>query len=557
MVGFTIPLAVFGASAAKTFMDLEKQAIRFRRVYGDAFSTPEGTEQAVKDVQELASEFTKYGVAIEKTMELAADAAQMGLTGAALTAQIREATRLAVLGEVEQQEALKTSISITNAFGIAAGDLASKIDFLNAVENETVTAISDLTIAIPKAAPVVRQLGGGIEELAFFLTAMKEGGINASEGANALKSGLASLINPTAVSAAFLQKLGISIRGIVEANKGDIKGIVIDFAQALDQLDPTNRARAIEQLFGKFQFSRISTLFQNVIADGNQAQRVLELANASTSELAAISDRELGKVAESATFKYEKAIQDFKMALAPVGEEFLKAVTPIIEFGTSLIKQFNSMDDGAKGFVTNITLLFAGLGPVLLMTVGLLANGIANIIKGAGAISQLFQRLRGGPGGVANEISYLTQEQMEALAVAASLDQVHSKLAQTFTSEKAAVDALAVAYRRAVDAQRSFGVPPTIRGVSNIAPNMYASGTVNVPGPKGAGDVVPAMLSPGEAVIPAKQAEKYRGFISSMISGNVPGFANGVMLGMPRSGKSVGKNRDVADAIYQEFLKSS
>jgi TP901 family phage tail tape measure protein len=557
MVGFTIPLAVFGSMASKTFMDLEKQAIRFKRVYGDAFSLPADADKAVKEMQELASEFTKYGIAIEKTMELAADAAQMGLTGSALNAQVREATRLAVLGEVEQQEALTATISVTNAFGVAAEDLAKKIDFLNAVENETVTSINDLTIAIPKAGPVVKQLGGDVEDLAFFLTAMKEGGINASEGANALKSGLASLINPTKVSSEFLQKLGINIAGIVEANKGDVKGVVIDFAEALDTLDPLNRARAIEQLFGKFQFSRISTLFQNVIAEGNQAQRVLELANASTSELALLSERELGKVAESTTFKYEKAIQDFRMALAPVGEEFLKAITPIIEFGTSLIKQFNNMDAGVKGFVTNITLLFAGVGPVLLMTVGLLANGIANIIKGAGAISQLFQRLKGGPGGVASEISYMTQEQMEALAVAASLDQVHSKLQQTFTSEKLAIDALTLSYQRAVAAQRAFGLPPTIRAAGSVAPQMYASGTVKVPGPKGAGDVVPAMLSPGEAVIPADQAEKYRGFISSMIAGKVPGFANGVMLGMPRSAKSVSKNREAADAIYQEFLKSS
>jgi TP901 family phage tail tape measure protein len=557
MVGFTLPLAAFGAVASKTFMDLEKQAIRFKRVYGDAFSLPADADKAVKEMQELASEFTKYGVAIEKTMELAADAAQMGLTGAALSSQVREATRLAVLGEVEQQEALSATISVTNAFGVAAEDLAKKIDFLNAVENETVTSINDLTIAIPKAGPVVQQLGGDVEDLAFFLTAMKEGGINASEGANALKSGLASLINPTKVSSEFLQKLGINISGIVEANKGDVKRVVIDFAQALDTLDPLNRARAIEQLFGKFQFSRISTLFQNVIAEGNQAQRVLELANASTSELATLSERELGKVAESTTFKYEKAIQDFRMALAPVGEEFLKAITPIIEFGTSLIKQFNNMDAGVKGFVTNITLLFAGLGPVLLMTVGLLANGIANIIKGAGAISQLFQRLKGGPNGVAGEINYMTQEQMEALAVAASLDQVHSKLQQTFTSEAAAIEALTLAYQRAVSAQRAFGVPPTMTGPSRVAPAAFAAGTLSVPGPKGAGDVVPAMLSPGEAVIPAKQAEKYRGFIASMIEGRVPGFAKGVMLGMPRSAKSVSKNREVADAIYQEFLKSS
>jgi hypothetical protein len=53
----------------------------------------------------------------------------------------------------------------------------------------------------------------------------------------------------------------------------------------------------------------------------------------------------------------------------------------------------------------------------------------------------------------------------------------------------------------------------------------YANGIVSVPGPKGAGDIQPAMLSPGEAVIPAKQSEKYMPLIRSMIADNVPGYA--------------------------------
>jgi hypothetical protein len=55
----------------------------------------------------------------------------------------------------------------------------------------------------------------------------------------------------------------------------------------------------------------------------------------------------------------------------------------------------------------------------------------------------------------------------------------------------------------------------------------YANGVVSVPGPKGAGDVVPAMLSPGEAVIPAKMAKKYGGLINGMIAGNIPGYREG------------------------------
>jgi TP901 family phage tail tape measure protein len=309
MVGFTVPLMLLGSTAAKTFMKLEEQAIRFKRVYGEMFTTQEETDAMVKQIQTLAKEYTKYGVAVEKTMEMAANAAAMGKMGAELTAQVTEATRLAVLGGVEQEQALETTISVTNAFGVAAEDLAKKIDFLNAVENQTVVSIEDLTVAIPKAGPVVQQLGGDVEDLAFFLTAMKEGGINASEGANALKSGLASLINPSEKASKMLAGLGINIKGIVEANKGDVAATVVGFSQALDTLDPLNRARAIEQLFGKFQFSRLSTLFKNVTAEGSQAARVLGLTKATTEELAILSQRELDKIENTTTYKFKKSME--------------------------------------------------------------------------------------------------------------------------------------------------------------------------------------------------------------------------------------------------------
>jgi TP901 family phage tail tape measure protein len=556
MVGFTLPLSVFGSMAAKTFMDLEKQAIQFKRVYGDLMTGEAETNAMVEEIQTLAREFTKYGVALTDTMDLAAQAAATGMTGAALTAQVTEATRLGVLGNVELGEAFKTTISITDAFGVATEDLANKIDFLNAVENQTITSIADLTIAVPKAGPVVKQLGGDVEDLAFLLTAMREGGINASEGANALKSGLASLINPTGVASDMLRGFGINIQAIVQQNKGDVVGLVTDFARALDGLDPLNRAKAIEQLFGKFQFSRLSTLFQNVIRDGTQASRVLELTNATVEELAQLSSRELGKIEESSTFKFQKAIEDLKAAIAPVGEEFLKAITPVIEFGTKLLEEFNKLDSGVKGFITGATLLFAGLGPVVLMVVGLLANGVANLIKGVGMIGQVFQKLRGQATGVGAETNYMTEEQLRSLSVAASLDQVHSKLKQTFTSEAAAVDLLTAAYTRSLNAQRAFSVPGGVaRGTTPT--QKYANGVVSVPGPKGAGDIVPAMLSPGEAVIPAKHAKKYAPLIQGMIAGDLPGYAKGVFLGMPQSAKSVSKNRTAADEVYEMFKKSS
>jgi len=525
MVGFTLPLTLFASSAARSFMEIEKQVIRIRRVYGDFSTTVAETDQMIDSIKTLAGEYTKYGVAVSDTLGLAAEAAAAGKSGQELLAQISQATRLAVLGNVEQTQALETTMSVTNAFGVATEDLANKIDFLNAVENQSVTSIEDLTIAIPKAGPVVQQLGGDVEDLAFFLTAMKEGGINASEGANALKSGLAALINPTGKAKEMLQGFGINIEKIVNSNKGDIKGLVLDFASALDTLNPLDRARAIEQLFGKFQFSRLSTLFQNVIGEGTQASRVLELTKATTQELAILSQRELKKVEETTTYKFEKAFADFQAALAPVGEQFLKAITPVIEFGTKLLNQFNSMGDGAKSFAVILTTVVAGIGPVLLMTVGLVANGVANLIKMFQALGTIFKKSGADTTTLGLQTDYMTQQQIEAAAVAASLNQSHSKLSQTFSVEAAALNNLTLAYQKAVTAQRGFAMPGGRVAGSATKPKGFASGVVSVPGPKGKGDTVPAMLSPGEAVIPADMAKKYGGLIQGMVFDNIPGYS--------------------------------
>ena len=530
MVGFTIPLTIMGATASREFMKLEEQAIRFRRVYGDMFTTNKETRQALADVRELSKEFTKFGVSVEDTIDLAASVAQMGAMGADLTNQVTQATRLAVLGGIEQQEALDTTISLTNAFGLATDQLAGKIAFLNAAENQTILSIEDFNEAIPKAGSVVNQLGGSVEDLAYFLTAMREGGINASQSANALKSSLARLINPTEVAVQKMSGFGIDILGIVDENAGNLRGTIQVLAKELDKLDPLDKARAVEQLFGKFQFARMSTLFENIVKDGSQANKVLQLTTNSAEELAIIADRELNRVSESPMYKFKKAIEEFQASLAPLGEAFLKLATPVIEFGNRVLDQFNNLSDGTKQFITGAVAIGGVVAPALIMVVGLIANAIANTIKFGLMIKTALSGAANSSGMLTDQYQYMNQEQIEAAAVAASLDQVHAKLRQTFTAEAAAVDKLTAAYDRSIAKQRQMAMASggKMGPGAGRAPKKYNDGVLSVPGPKGAGDIVPAMLAPGEAVIPARMAEKYSPLIDSMISGNIPGYKDGV-----------------------------
>jgi TP901 family phage tail tape measure protein len=533
MVGFTLPLATLGLTAGRVFMDMEKAAIKFKKVYGDLFTAPGESEAAMESIVELGKTYTAYGIAVSDALSMAADAAAAGFAGADLQNQTNAALKLSVLGQLELNKALETTISLQNAFGISSADLATEIDFLNAVENQTVISLDDMTTAVPKVAPVIKSLGGDVRDLAFFMAAMKEGGINASEGANALKSGLASLINPTDRAREMLSGFGVNLRGIIDANEGDVTGVVVGFAKALDQLDPLNRAQAIEQLFGKFQFARLSTLFANVAKDGTQASRVLELAGSSVEELAALSEGELGVAAASSMNKFLAAVENIKLALAPIGETFLQIATPIIEFGTKMLEAFNNLPDGIKKSITAVITIIGGIGPIALMTFGLINNGIANMIKFFATVRLGYLRITGQAKGVGDETSYMTNEQLEAAAAAASLDQAHSNLTQRFTAEKVAVDALRRSYEAAVAAGNRFallnpGMMKPGKAAASSAPRMAKGGILSGPG-NGKSDSILSWLSNGEAVIPADVVEENPELIKALIAGGlkIPGFAKG------------------------------
>ena len=169
MVGFTIPLTILGSTASKTFMEMEAQALKFKKVYGDLFTPQEETQAALDGITELGQMFTKYGVAVSSTVGLAAEAAAAGFQGLDLQRQTTEATRLSILGQIDNAKALETTISLQNAFGMSSDKLADSINFLNAVENQTVVSLDDITTAIPKVAPVIQQLGGDVKDLTFIL----------------------------------------------------------------------------------------------------------------------------------------------------------------------------------------------------------------------------------------------------------------------------------------------------------------------------------------------------------------------------------------------------
>jgi len=436
-VGLTLPLATFGKAAADAFKVADQELTRLTKVYGDVAGTSAAELGKVrKEVIATSKELSSaYGTNFSETIALSADIAATGKKGQELLDSVRETSRLAILGEVDRAEAMKATLAIQSAFKSNTEELANSINFLNAVENQTSTTLNDLVEAIPKAGPVIKGLGGSVQDLALYLTAMREGGISASEGANALKSALASLINPTDKAVDKFQTLGIDLLGIVNKNAGDVTATLLSLQAALDNLSPLQKQQAIEQLFGKFQFSRLNALFENLGREGSQTLQVLDLMKASTSELASVAGRELTAVTESASGKYRRALESLKADLAGVGEQFLTIGTKIITIVDKALKFFEGLPKPIKSALTFVGALTAVAGPLIMLT-GVLANFFGYILKGIMHMKAFF---KGGEGW-----KYLTPEMMAA-------EKAGKLIEQTFYSDAKAASILQLALKNLID----------------------------------------------------------------------------------------------------------
>jgi TP901 family phage tail tape measure protein len=466
-VGLTVPLTMFGAAASKAFREADQELVRLTKVYGDVAGATSAELKSIREevIQTAKALSQTMGASFKDTIALGADIAATGKTGNDLLKAIEETTRLSILGEVDRQDAMKATLSIQTAFKQNTEELAESINFLNAVENQTSTTLNDLVEAIPKAGPVIKQLGGSIEDLALYMTAMREGGINASEGANALKSGLASLINPTKQTVGMMSDFGIDVMGMVANNTQNTTGLLTDLQTALNKLDPLSKARALEQMFGKFQFARMSALLNNLGKEGSQTLQVMELMKASTSDLAGVAERELGMITESASGKYRKAMEGLKATLAEVGEGFLGVATKIINAASKILDFFTDLPSPIKKALTFMAGFTALVGPLIMLT-GVLANFFGYITKGIVQLRAFFMRASGW--------KMLTPEIIAAQKAAEMVENAFYSDAAAAQVLHNALQKLVLDYQNLQAASMKSAVPVNA-GVSTVAGNAIVA----------------------------------------------------------------------------------
>lgn len=403
MVGLTLPVIAAGAAMGKLAYDVEAQMTRINKVYD--FTTNKD-ENAAKHMQESATlrsnsmaaartAAQQYGASMKDTLSVEANLAATGERGSELIGKTTEVMRLATLGEMDYQRALETTITLQSVYGQNTSELAESFNYMNAVENATSLSIEDFSKAIPKVAAPMKTLNGTLQDAGTLLVAMRARGINAVEGANAIKASFTRVLKPTRQAKDMFQ---IFTRQSLTELTDKTNGEVIPTFQALQKatagLTGKRRQALFASLFGTQQTTRLQAIVEemaNLEDETTQVGKAYKIAEQESSEWADSASREMAALQQSASGRLKIAIESLKVELAEAGKPFLEIAGYIVRGVTAIVKAFNELPGPIKSFATIAIMAGAIAGPII-MLVGLFANLAGQVVRmGAGMLGLVFR----------------------------------------------------------------------------------------------------------------------------------------------------------------------
>ncbi len=380
----TVPIVGAATKAVSSFAEVDKTMQLTNATMGNTAEEAERLNKAMED----AARNSTFGMSDAATASL--NFARAGLTATEAANALAPAMNLAA-GEGGELDTVSSGLVATiNGFGDGfekAGEYADV--FANACNNSALD-INSLSESMSIAAPVFSAAGYSVNDAALYMGTMANAGIEASEAANALKSGFSRLLPDAKGGAAAMKKFGWSI---LDAN-GDMKDAVTIQKELHDAFAGLSEADAIataQTMFGTNQYSKWLALINTAPDDVYALNKALK-TEGTTLEMA---NAMMGGFGGS----IEKLKSSLDVLMTSFGKIIAEYLTPMIEKVQTWLDTFNEMSDEEKDHIVKIAALAAAIGP-LLMGGGKLIALIGKIMQFAPKIATLIQGASSAFGGI-------------------------------------------------------------------------------------------------------------------------------------------------------------
>ncbi len=388
----TVPVVAAATASIKNFSEVDKTMRLVEKTMGDTAWASGDLEKAMKsaasnsvfgmnDAANAALNFARQGFN-------AADASKMLTPAMSLAAGT--ATDLAVVSG-----GLGNAMKIFADQGLQAGNAA---DILAKAQGQANTTVQDLLDSMTVAGPIVDSVGLSMKDLAVITDVFGDAGISGSEGATALKTGLARLASPADDATAVMKRLGIEIFN-TDGTMKNFTSVQKQLHTAFAGLTQEEQLQAAATLFGKNQMAKWMTLIKASPETVDKYSSALDNCTGSAEDMAnALLSGPGGAI--------EKLKSSLDVLSYTLGDIVGNNIQPFIEDITEIVDKFNNLDKGTQEATLKMVAFAAAIGPAFLALskgVGIIASvekGMGTLVGGvsktAESVATNFDSLRNG-----------------------------------------------------------------------------------------------------------------------------------------------------------------
>lgn len=388
---FTVPIATLGTTAVLNFGEVDKSLRLVKATMGE-------TKWATADLEEAVAEAAgKSTFTMKETAEAALNFARQGFNAKESAEMLTPALSLAegtATGLSETTEGLGNAVKVFANQELTAGDAANIFAQAQAQAN---TTTSELFEAVSVGSSIFKTVNWSLQDLATVTDVFGDNSISASEGATAIKTGLAKVVSPSKEGAKWIKKLGLDIVN----TDGTMKSMVDVQSQlhgAFSKLTQEQQLQAASALVGKNQMNKWLTLI-------NTAPDTVKKYRDALDGLKGTSENMADALMSGVGGSIEKMKSTFDVFKYHVGDAIGGTVKKSIDKITELMSSFNNMDKGTQKMITKIALAAATMGPFLLIfgkTTKHIGSAVTNIGKFGKAIRNVggFMKLLKSPSAI-------------------------------------------------------------------------------------------------------------------------------------------------------------
>ncbi len=239
-------LAAFGIGAlirfGKGIIDTQKN---FEKAMSGVKAISQATDQELESLTNTAKTMGETTVfSATQAAEAMKLLAQAGFDVQEITTALPGVLNLAASAGIDLGEAADIAANALRAYGFDASEIGRINDVMVGTFTSANLNITDFNEAFKLIAPISKGVGISIEEISASIGLLADAGLKGSIGGTALRSALASLLNPTGAAVSIIKKLGLEVND----SQGNLKGM----ADIIEELETKGASTAdLLALFGK------------------------------------------------------------------------------------------------------------------------------------------------------------------------------------------------------------------------------------------------------------------------------------------------------------------